>query len=626
MFRVSRPVLFILMATAVLFTAVLAYTLMSGDDRDTRSGRALSEETDAAPDRDAPAEAPTDGPGGKENKGSVRVFLVTGRVEDLNGRPIEAATVIASGKRTITDGRGAYRIMSPVSYIAFDVYATGYLPFEGTLNGFPMPDRLFVCEGGGPWSKDFILRPAASLSGRLFDPDRRPVAGARVYVLSPDHALLEETRVGNLVHSDKEGYFRFPGLPPGTYDLGVRAEGFLPELRRDVVIGESGVVERILALKRGRTVRVTVHNGTDGTRVIAADARLKQRLLPPGGVDVLADALVGREYVGVPVVNAQRDQGRYMLRGVAAGPADIAALDARRITEPGVGKVVDNTEATLELTLITATEIEIRVVDDVTKKPLDPAVFRVTDREKPLKVTYVAGAATVPADRRSHTLLFRLQGYEEARLELPPHGTKWPGVFEVTMRPASDGETGGFTLEFEKPVADRVALVGRDAEGRAVWTKHLSQASPKDVWAVAGVPFGEYQVSVMATSQVPVIIPRVVVAKGLNERHRIRLIKGGGIEMKVTDSAGKLLDKVGFILKDAAGNQIDVHVMMYLSDRRAFVSVNSLPLAATARADSGLAPGAYSLTAYRSGYEPATQEFVVQGREVAKVTIVLPTR
>ena len=196
----------------------------------------------------------------------------------------------------------------------------------------------------------------------------------------------------------------------------------------------------------------------------------------------------------------------------------------------------------------------------------------------------------------------------------------------VTMRPATDVEVGGFTLEFEKPITKRVALIGRGPDGRARWTKHLQKATPADVWAVTGVPFGEYQVSVMATGQVPVIIPRVVIAKGLNERHRIRLIEGGGIEMKVTDSAGKLLDKVRFILKDAAGSQIDVHVMMYLSDRRAFVSVNSLPLAATARADSGLAPGAYSLTAYRSGYEPATEEFVVRGREVAKVTIVLPTR
>ena len=613
------------MACAVLFTAVLAYTLMEGDRGvGTRGERtAGTDDTDARPDRVAPAKRPDIRP----RTDSVTVFLVTGRVEDLNGRPIEGATVIASGKPMTTDAGGEYRFKSLLPYIAFDVYAIGYLPFEGTLNGRPVPERVFVCDGGGPWRKDFILRPAASLSGRLFDQDRRPVAGARVYVLSPDRMLLEEISVGNVVRSDKEGYFNFPGLLPGKYDLGVRADGFLPELRRDVVVGESGVVERVISLKRGRTVIVRVNNHTDSTRVVAADARLRTRLLPPGGREILEDALVGRDYVDYPVVRARRESGMYALRGVATEPADVSALDPRRITEPGLGELLGTTEPRLELTLVTATEIEVRVVDDTTREPLDPVVHRRADGGKELiPVLYVAGAATVPVDSRSHRLIFTLQGYEDAHLDLPARADTWPETFEVAMRPAADGETGIFTLVFEKPVADRVALVGRNAEGRAVWTKHLQKATPKDIWIVKGIPYGEYTVSVLATGQVPVVLPRVVIAKGLNERHRIRLVEGGGIELKVTDSAGKLLDKVGFVLKDSAGQQIDVHVMMYLSDRRAFVSVNSLPLAATARADSGLAPGAYSLMAFRSGYQPATEEFVVAGRQVIKVTIVLPIR
>ena len=71
------------------------------------------------------------------------------------------------------------------------------------------------------------------------------------------------------------------------------------------------------------------------------------------------------------------------------------------------------------------------------------------------------------------------------------------------------------------------------------------------------------------------------------------------------------------------GAQIDVHVMTRVSDGRAFVSVNYLPSAATAAADSGLAPGDYTLAAGREGYAPASKPFSIRGTEVAEVTIVL---
>jgi len=59
---------------------------------------------------------------------------------------------------------------------------------------------------------------------------------------------------------------------------------------------------------------------------------------------------------------------------------------------------------------------------------------------------------------------------------------------------------------------------------------------------------------------------------------------GGGLALKVTDIAGQLLDQVHLMLKDQAGNQIDVHVLSHVSEGRAFLSVNYLPSAASARA------------------------------------------
>ena len=125
---------------------------------------------------------------------------------------------------------------------------------------------------------------------------------------------------------------------------------------------------------------------------------------------------------------------------------------------------------------------------------------------------------------------------------------------------------------------------------------------------------------------IPVTLPRVVVTRTLKETHRIRVERGGGLAFKVTDAEDKLLDKVHLFLKDAGERQIDIHVLTHVSEGRAFLSVNYLPSAATARADSGLAPGAYTLTVFKEGFEPATEGFVIRGTEVAEVALTLRSR
>ena len=140
------------------------------------------------------------------------------------------------------------------------------------------------------------------------------------------------------------------------------------------------------------------------------------------------------------------------------------------------------------------------------------------------------------------------------------------------------------------------------------------------------MPFGEYVVTVLATHKIPVVLPRVVVAQGLRERHRVRLDAGGGLTIKVQGKDGKLLEQVGIDLRDGADNRIDIHVMTHVSEDRAFLSINYLPSAATASADSGLAPGGYRLTAGKTGYEPATKEFAISGTETAEVVLTLERR
>ena len=63
-------------------------------------------------------------------------------------------------------------------------------------------------------------------------------------------------------------------------------------------------------------------------------------------------------------------------------------------------------------------------------------------------------------------------------------------------------------------------------------------------------------------------VPRVVVVPGLVETYRVAAVPGGGLEIKVVDADGELLDKVHLVLEDAAGSRIDIHVLTHVSEGR----------------------------------------------------------
>ena len=66
-----------------------------------------------------------------------------------------------------------------------------------------------------------------------------------------------------------------------------------------------------------------------------------------------------------------------------------------------------------------------------------------------------------------------------------------------------------------------------------------------------------------------------------------------------------------------------IHFLTMVSGQRGFTSINYIPTAATARADSGLATGSYTLWAGREGYQPGSSDFAIAGTEVVKVTVTL---
>jgi hypothetical protein len=610
----------------------MAYVFLTGEG----SGGRKTRETSDLPEPEIPKEPPisrrpgewvpeTPGPGRKG-------WPLFGQVRDPAGGTVAGATVRATifpGHRILevgTDAEGLYELELPERWCTFDVFANGYLPLAGVVNGFSNGTLDFHGEGKGPWRRDFVLQPAASLSGRVLGEGLAPVAGARVYVISPEHVVLDQTHIGNMVVTDSGGHFRFPGLLSGEVDVGARAPGYLPMVKQDVALPERGEATLEFLLERGRKVLVEVEGDSRGTVVRASDSRLRSKLLPPGGVGALTDALVGRQFADFPVVSAEEgEDGRYHLAGVVPLPADVEAIDKFSFVEPGLGILFDTTEPFLRLRLLDFTTVRTHVHDSTTGAPLKPKVFRVSgDSTQKLPVAQVEDGWLLPDDERQHSLHFELEGYQSARLDLPVDNRQWQEVYEVAMLPAAEGETGTFYLVFEPRLKGRLAVVCRNAEGRMI-PRHIDASDSKGRWEVK-VPPGEYAVSILGTGMIPVTLPRVVVTRALTETHRVALSPGGGLELKVTDSGGELLEKVWLELRDPAGTQIDVHVITHVSEGRAFLSINYLPSAATARADSGLAPGPYVVTVYKPGYEAATREFVVQGTEVASVTIALSPR
>ena len=643
----SRTVLALLLLVSLAATGAVALLLAEG----VRSGRGDRDQADVEPPpaaRSEPLAEARDETVIPRNSPSSRIWTLSGHVRDEAGRPIPGATVLATvfeprrGQETNTDQQGRYELIELTGpSLSFDVYARGFLPLAGLVNGRSNGQLEFVRDGDGPWVRDFVLERAASLTGRVLDERGAPVKSATVYVLSPEHQIVDHRTVGNVVTADERGEFDFPGLAAGMYDLGVRAEGFLPGMVKDVEIVGQMPVARDIVLGRGRRIHVTLEPvlREGEAEVAAADSRLRGRLLPPGGAEALTGALVGRAWIDHPVVaEHKRTEGVIVLAGVGPGPADVWAVAVPYLTEDGLGRLLDTTEEELTLKLVPGVLIQVHVRHGVTGEPLQPRVVRRTLAVSgELPVRDVQERLLVPLDDRAHALHFTLEGFQPAKLDLPdlrpasrPGGWGWaqyPTPFDVVMMPEAQGETGAFYLVFEPPLDGRVALVGRDAEGKQQWVRHLDEEDKQqDRWEAKTIPAGEYVVSVLASGMIPVTLPRVVVTRTLKETHKIRLERGGGLAFKVTDRDDKVLDRVHLFLKDSAERRIDIHVMTHVSEGRAFLSVNYLPSAATARADSGLAPGEYTLTVYKEGFEPATEGFLIRGREVAEVTVTLRPR
>jgi subtilisin family serine protease len=129
-----------------------------------------------------------------------------------NGNPLPGAAISAVGpsnRFTTTDASGFYSIIAPIG--TYDVTASTFGYVSQTATGIEVTE-------GATTNQDFQLMAAPShmVSGMVLDTENAPIANARVTILG--------TPIPPAI-TDANGFYSFPSVPEGTYDVTASAGG-----------------------------------------------------------------------------------------------------------------------------------------------------------------------------------------------------------------------------------------------------------------------------------------------------------------------------------------------------------------------------------------------------------------
>ena len=178
---------------------------------------------------------------------SSKSWVVEGNVADDRG-PVQDVSVYASGVgralTAVTDTKGRFMLTGTASGLyRISPSKEGYEGYDrGDLQNFR---NLELMAGSRVTRADFVIHKAASISGRILDPDRNPVQGA-VVVLQVKHFVQGRPYLETIggAESEASGDYRIAGLKAGEdYYLSVA-----PSFRDNQAVSPNGHREPQVAL------------------------------------------------------------------------------------------------------------------------------------------------------------------------------------------------------------------------------------------------------------------------------------------------------------------------------------------------------------------------------------------
>ncbi|MCU0726724.1 MAG: carboxypeptidase-like regulatory domain-containing protein [Planctomycetes bacterium] len=359
----------------------------------------------------------------------LRGFVVDDAGRPLSGVAVRALIPLGAGHRARTEGLLA--TTAPDGSFALDLVSAfdprpevtvvlfagldGYIPFRQSVRTFRRAVGLSV---------EIRLFLGGTVTGRVVDPAGAPVPGATVFVAGPDEAGFARIDGIPSTVTGEDGAFAIRAVPPGTVDIGIRAEEFAPVVGGPLTV-EAGKTTAAgdIALRPGGAITGFVRT-PQGEPVAGAVVRafrrpeyrdfafFGRRSVAEAGGRVATDAAGGFRIPGLP-------DGAYTVETEAPGYLTVNA--GARDVRPGT--------APLSFLLAADSWIELTVMDAATGAPiprydlfLSPATGEGYLRRE--EVTG-GGLHRVPVNRG-----------EECRLEISAEG------YEVLVRQISFADAG----------------------------------------------------------------------------------------------------------------------------------------------------------------------------------------